>query len=211
LRDYYLNDKINLNILGFGNESKVNILFKLGIKSENLLKYRERCEMYQGIINNYNFEIIRTDYISMSMDMGIEFEKYPKYLKTKRDLALVNYKVVEDEIKDEKIRSRNAEISFLEGTFRDYIFKLHMNCKDLITEGTKLNHCVASYINRIRKGETNIIFIRRKDDSDKPSATVEFTDTEDIVQKRGFNDRTVGKDMTNAINEWRNKESNQLA
>ncbi len=57
---------------------------------------------------------------------------------------------------------------------------------DLVVEGNDLRHCVKSYIKRVIDGNTNIMFIRKKDEPDKPFFTVEISNNGEIEQVHGF-------------------------
>ena len=57
---------------------------------------------------------------------------------------------------------------------------------DLAVEGLALRHCVKSYIERVTHGATNIMFIRKKEELDKPFFTVEVDNNRVIQQVHGF-------------------------
>lgn len=48
--------------------------------------------------------------------------------------------------------------------------------KDIIQEGSELDHCVGTYVNAILGGRENIVFLRRTDMPDRPFFTVELLD-----------------------------------
>lgn len=54
----------------------------------------------------------------------------------------------------------------------------------LKTEGAALHHCVGTYVDRVARGETNIFFIRKEKEPDKPYFTMEWRDNE-VIQCRG--------------------------
>lgn len=62
---------------------------------------------------------------------------------------------------------------------------------DVASEGINLHHCVKSYIPKIVEGETNVMFIRKKDKPDTPFFTVEITDDDIILQVHGFANRNA--------------------
>ena len=62
---------------------------------------------------------------------------------------------------------------------------------DLAREGTILHHCVKSYIDRVAEGQTNIMFIRKKDEHEIPFFTVEITNEKVIEQVHGFGNRNA--------------------
>lgn len=90
-------------------------------------------------------------------------------------------------------------------SFDDGIFAIRPaeTIAELINEGSALHHCVATYADRYFKGETVILFIRRKDDTDTPFYTLEYSEkTGSIVQCRGL--RNCGKtpEVERFVEEW---------
>jgi len=61
---------------------------------------------------------------------------------------------------------------------------------DIVNEGILLNHCVRSYAEAIIKGKTNILFIRKNEELDKPFFTLEIRDKK-IRQCHGYNNCNV--------------------
>lgn len=55
----------------------------------------------------------------------------------------------------------------------DYCVVAPKRANDLVNEGKKLHHCVASYVERVSENKTTIYFIRKKDAKDEPFYTVE--------------------------------------
>lgn len=58
------------------------------------------------------------------------------------------------------------------------------SAEDIKAEGAALHHCVGNYVDRVARGETNIFFIRKDKEPDKPYFTMEWKNN-DIVQCRG--------------------------
>lgn len=57
---------------------------------------------------------------------------------------------------------------------------------ELSKEGSALVHCVGGYINRVLKGITNILFIRRNEALGKSLFTVEMSNSGVIEQIHGY-------------------------
>ena len=62
---------------------------------------------------------------------------------------------------------------------------------DLANEGIELHHCVKSYIEKVANGKTNIMFIRKKTEIDKPFFTVEVSNNGVVEQVHGFGNRNA--------------------
>ena len=76
--------------------------------------------------------------------------------------------------------------------------------EDIANEGVKLHHCVKSYIRRVADGETNIVFIRKNTDLEKPFFTVEITNDNTIQQVHGFGNRNADTEpsLTEFVEKW---------
>lgn len=75
---------------------------------------------------------------------------------------------------------------------------------DIAKEGLELHHCVRSYIDKVVIGDTNILFIRKTEDLDKPFFTVEISNSGIIEQVHGFGNRNVNTEpgLDVFIKEW---------
>lgn len=181
------------------------IIYHFDIKNvKRLVKYLLfECDVSQGMSMR---EAIRTyrDYYSMCKDMGYNnFTKYPRFLKTYHDVVARNYKLVEDEVKKEKFAEAVKEYDNLTGNIRgtEYTIEKPKNISDLVTEGNELQHCVASYCDRIINKNTNIVFLREKDKPKNPLVTVEVRDNK-IVQAYGWTNRVLNTEEKEALSKY---------
>lgn len=77
--------------------------------------------------------------------------------------------------------------------------------EEMAKEGIELHHCVKSYIDRVTNGTTNILFIRKVSDPEKPFFTVEISNEGVIEQVHGFGNRNANTEegLNDFINEWK--------
>ena len=70
-------------------------------------------------------------------------------------------------------------------------------------EGKALSHCVGSarYTQDHANGKTTIIFVRSKDEPDKPFFTLEYKDGR-IVQIRGKHNLSAPEEIQQAADKW---------
>ena len=61
----------------------------------------------------------------------------------------------------------------------------------IVAEGRELSHCVGGYAERHALGALNIMFLRKKDEPDKPFYTIEVSKNNKIVQCRGYKNNWV--------------------
>ena len=73
----------------------------------------------------------------------------------------------------------------------EFCTKMPEQPTDLISEGAALHHCVGGYVDSHALGETDIIFLRRKAEEDKPFYTIEIKGNR-VVQIHGLHNRWLG-------------------
>jgi hypothetical protein len=66
---------------------------------------------------------------------------------------------------------------------------------------------VGTYVERVAKGKTNIVFLRKKEQIEKPFYTLEIRNGV-IVQSRGFDDVDPTDDVKKAIDRFKTKKLN---
>lgn len=162
------------------------------------------CDVSQGItprtaISEY------ADYIRMTIEMGYErFDRYPKYLRTAHDIASRNYTIKLDEIElkqwDDQLEN-NSKFKFTVGDFK--VFPPEKP-EDLVREGNVLGHCVGSYVNKVRKGISTILFLRESEDIEAPLVTIEVR-KDKIVQARGKMNNPPTPKQKEAVNKFAKK------
>ena len=57
---------------------------------------------------------------------------------------------------------------------KDLLIRPAQSAGELVAEGKILHHCVGGYVSKYAKGETNILFVRRKEAPEEPFVTVEL-------------------------------------
>lgn len=79
--------------------------------------------------------------------------------------------------------------------------------EDLAREGMELHHCVKSYIQKVAQGQTNIVFIRKRDDKDTPFFTAEVDNNKKIQQVHGSCNRNTPTEpgMPEFVHLWAKK------
>jgi hypothetical protein len=80
---------------------------------------------------------------------------------------------------------------------------------DILDEAEQQRHCVASYVDKIVKGETNIVFIRDVNELETSLLTVEIRNNQ-ICQVRGYQNRDYNKVEYEFMKEWAEKTGLEL-
>jgi len=179
---YNVKDRYGNNI---ANNSAIKICKQYNLPIKRVLRYLYfECDVSQGM-DAYTAISQYKDYIRMTNEMEYEkVERYPKFLKTYHDIVSRNYKVKLDEIQQKQWDKKYLENKKFEYSYYEYKFILPETPKDLIKEGNVLGHCVGSYVNKVWKGESVIVFLREKESIDTPLVTIEIKG-DMITQARG--------------------------
>lgn len=128
------------------------------------------------------------DYIKMCIGVGLKPHFYTTSLELTHNVAARNYKIILTEEQETIFKNRYAEFEPFE--YEDYILFAPRTSEDVKSEGSSLNHCVASYIKDILDGETQIFFLRLKKEYKNSLVTVEIRGKA-IVQARGASNRDL--------------------
>lgn len=153
----------------------------------------------QGYTRIRNFIIKLRDYIVMCDDLDIVPTLYSSYLAITHDITSRNHSIVISEDQERIFKNKYKDFETYKG--KDYMVVAPKDSKDVMEEGDKLNHCVASYIKKILDGACNILFMRSVEDITKRLITVEVVgDT--VCQARGLHDRDITEPEKNALMEF---------
>lgn len=151
------------------------------------------------------------DYIRMLDELNIALNDnnivFPKDLPTAHDEVVATINQLEKELDEQAYQRRQTKLRKLEKEIDNFVFLVPKELQEIVKEGNALHHCVGSnyYLQNHKSGETNIVFIRRKDDSKTPYFTMEYRNGK-VVQIQGkFNRETVPNEVQNAITKWEKK------
>jgi hypothetical protein len=74
-----------------------------------------------------------------------------------------------------------------------FVIKYPSDTNEIANEGIKLRHCVKSYIKSVIKGNTNILFLRKKESINEPYFTIEISNDGVVRQIHGYCNSNVRK------------------
>lgn len=136
------------------------------------------------------------DYIKMCVGVGLKPHLYTTSLELTHNVAARNYKIALTEEQEVIFKNRYADFEPFE--YEDYILFAPRTSEDVKSEGSSLNHCVASYIKDILDGNTQIFFLRLKEEYKNSLVTVEVRNKA-VVQARGISNRDLVKNEEEAL------------
>lgn len=140
-----------------------------------------------GVLDTY------IDYLNMSKEYyGYVKEKYPKALRTEHDILALKIaekrKIGENSNDFERVMNECENFAY-QTPLDKFIIKMPKVAMDLVDEGTQLNHCVASYVNKVVTGDCVVVFMREKENPDESYLTIEILPDRSVSQIEGLNKR----------------------
>ena len=200
-------------------------------KYETLLTEKERKwilklirmeDKEEGCLRTYK-DIIRT---YRAIDIKPEIDLYDVHSLgdiTRLHDALVQLKIQQDQERQarynehqKKMREaaqkqfeklQDARIEKFEYENETYCIRVPKELDEITKEGVMLSHCVGGYLNRHANGETNIMFLRKKEDEKTPWFTIEIDNGNHVVQIHGSHNRWLGNEpeVISFVYEWLTK------
>jgi hypothetical protein len=177
---------------------------------KRLIKYLYQDLRWQGIDfiqenGYYNGTLnLLKDYAQMSyvLHKGNSFDKYPKYLKTQHDIVAMTYEIKKNEALEQNyIQVVQQYKKFEEFKDNKYCIIVPKSPNEIVEEGVKQSHCVASYVENVCQGRTLILFLRLKDKPSDSLITIEYNNNS-IVQARGYSNRSPVEEENDAIEKF---------
>lgn len=134
------------------------------------------------------------DYRSMIEKLGITFFSnrivMPDNIRAAHDEAVRNFNALKKEKEARVYQERLEELLKAETAIGEYLFIVPRKLSELRDEGRALSHCVGSYSDRMRRGETTIFFVRKKSNPDVSLYTLEVKNGS-VAQIQGYKNKVV--------------------
>ena len=209
-------------------ESNVKMFLEEGYRyNRDGSNSKENYEIFMNLINTYSLEFNRfiefisfdlysqgisqfdkniltdyNDYLRMQISIyGKVKEKYPKYLKTEHDIIALKISVYEKHKEELMLLNVVENFKRLEYKDKEYCIVLPESSMDIVDEGVVLSSCVSSYVDKVVKNETLIVFLRSIDEQDKSLVTVEVQNGS-IVQAKGYANRPMTEEEEKCLKKW---------
>ena len=103
-----------------------------------------------------------------------KMDKYPKHLLYWHHIKTKEFLAFKKQIDEENFKNICADHKDYAWKDKNFCIVVPQYSKDLKTEGAILNHCVGTYVDKVAKGKTFIVFLRRIMNPTEPYVTVEI-------------------------------------
>lgn len=173
-------------------------------KEVNLTKFQNWAVKQEVSFNYY------IDYLNMLDELKIPLNDksaFPKNLTKSHDELVSTINQLKRELEEQAYIKRKKELKQLEQEIDEFVFLVPKDLQEIVHEGCILHHCVGSksYLDRHSNGETNIVFIRKKESVHTPYFTMEYQNKK-VRQIQGkYNQEEVPKAVQEAVNKWQTK------
>ena len=144
------------------------------------------------------------DYLSLMEKIETPVDNltaFPRDLKKAHDDAITKFNAIKHEIESKTYDQRLEEYSKLAFEIGGLAVVVPLTLQDILREGKEMNNCVGSYVDRVEKGQTIILFIRKVDEIDTSYYTMEYRDSR-IVQCRGYRNAGMPPEVEKFTEEW---------
>lgn len=183
------------------------LIHEYGYNAKALLLYLDRLYTFEAIYPEARILSELLDYARMMSTISKKYDRYPRNFLTTHRIASRNYNRMKKDFSEELFKKRiKPEMEYKTG---DYVFIYPKSTQDIKDEAAQMNHCVASYIDDVIDGKTDIIFLRYKNSPNKSLVTVQVTNGAVAQARRHFN-YDISEREQDAINKWQ-RHYNSLA
>ena len=142
-------------------------------------KYFKDYVLYQSVRMGYGCNMGQfwqdwKDTLEMQTRMyGKIKEKYPEALPLYHQQLSYKSIINAEQINAESLKRVVAKLSKYDMTIGDFVFMCPKSQQDMTDEATQQANCLASYIQKYTNGESEIFFMRKKDDPEQSYITIE--------------------------------------
>jgi len=190
-----------IDVLGYEDLDLIGTYFK-EMNVEKLVKYINSQNEKFKETNNLSYY---RDYMVMMGQVGTpvndDSTMYPPCLRKAHDDAVIKLNTVKQE-KNNGIYAKQYE-KLKELNFIKYglMIIVPKDVVEIIIEGKNMNHCVGSYVDRVARGDTVILFIRHSDNPTEAFYTMEYCNGH-IIQVRGKSNAKTTEQVDTFTREW---------
>ena len=138
----------------------------------------------------------------LKIDLTDKTRMFPSSLKKEHDVAMFAYRSVKEEVDKETFAEQAKVNAFFEYKYKDLIAIVPKTPEDIVEEATRQRNCLRSYVERVKVGNTVVVFIRKKDEPEKAYVTAEIFDGR-LTQLKGYcNSNPRDKELMEFVDKW---------
>lgn len=177
-----------------------------GIPYTSMLQYLQSAYDHQ-CIDKSDAISVWYDYLNMASKIGVDLndksKRFPSSLKKEHDVAVFAYRAIKIQI-DNQTFAAQAKINagLYDFKYKGLMAIVPQTPQEIIEEAQAQKNCLRSYIERVRNGNTVVVFVRRKDDPEKTFLSAEIYDGK-LTQLKGYcNSNPRSKEINEFVKKW---------
>lgn len=152
-------------------------------------------------------------------DMKNEMVLFPKQFRTAHDLAIEERVERENRIKAMEAAQKDKEyakiLPDIKETYEfeddDFFIMIPEKKEDFVKEGHMNHNCVATYFDKVLRGQCVVVFMRKKAEPEVSFCTVEITNMASIQQLRSGYNQAPPKEAEEFAQKWINEVKKRFA
>jgi hypothetical protein len=152
------------------------------------MKYLQAAYDHQCILKRETLSLW-SDYLRMADAVGVNLsdkaKKFPSSLKKEHDITAFAYRAVQVEMEAKAFAAQAEVNSKYEFEADDMIVIVPKTPQEVIEEANAQNNCLRSYVERVKRGDTVVAFVRRKSEPEKTFLSAEILNGE-LIQLKGW-------------------------
>ena len=208
---YQADNNITVDMFREMRETRIAANHFVQLKQLYNISYRQALDYMETVYNHQCIEkntavTIWFDYLQMAtmlhFDLTEKSRKYPGSLKKEHDVAMFASKALKQEIDLQMFTMQAEKNAYYEYTYEKLMVTVPKTPEDVVQEATRQHNCLRSYLQRIRNGDTVVVFIRYKETPDDSYVTVEINNNYIVQVKGKYNSNPMNKELYEFISHW---------
>lgn len=151
-------------------------------------------------------------------DMRNEMVLFPKHFRRAHDMAIEERLAREKKIENMEVQKKNREYAKMVPGIKElyefeddhFFIKVPEKKSDFTKEGHMNNNCVGTYFDKVVKGQTVVVFLRKKELPDQAYCTVEITNVATLQQLRSRYNREAPPEAKEFAEKWMKEVKKRL-
>ena len=181
------------------------------IKNQYGIDYAQTLKYLEAVYNHQCIEKKEAltqwvDYLRMATALRIDLTDksrlYPGSLKKEHDVATFAYKAIQFDVDKEQFALQAEQNAYFEYTYKDLLVIVPKTPQEIVEEATRQKNCLRSYVERVKNGDTVVVFIRRKIMPEATYVTAEVNNGR-LIQLKGYcNSNPRNKELVEFVQHW---------
>lgn len=198
-------------------EKAIKLINEASVSIDKLYKYLyEDAPMQQGLYNpTYTLSLLE-DVYELTKTLNIAFDRSPKSLEKYHDVLTREVKIIDDRKNDSNIAKVSRKYEYLEEINEEeedsFSILLPRSAQEIITEGKKMHHCVGTYVERMARESSIILFLRKTTFLTAPFVTIEYNPSgNNIIQIKANSNTRPSSEAIDFVKSWAKKRNIKIS